>query len=137
VAKSPQERREEYESTKNVMFAATLSIGAAGTAAAAANYGPDEAFGFALGAAAALQYLSGLTSYTDNADSPVGLALGGRRFLAPVLLVLLVEGWPKLEAQFPSIAELGLHPSLPAAILGFFTYNVGKVVGKVVSGLGR
>jgi len=130
VVKSPEERREDYEQTKLRMFAATTAIGVGGTAFSSMMYGTNEAFSFGLGAIAAVQYLSGLSSYTDNAENPAGLALGGRRFLAPVLLVLLVIQWYKLEAQFPSIAALHLEPVLPFALLGFFTYNIGKVIGE-------
>ncbi|CAL1146736.1 unnamed protein product, partial [Cladocopium goreaui] len=34
--------------------------------------------------------------------------------------------WPRIEAQVPEIAALQLEPSLLPAILGFFTYTVGK-----------
>eukprot|EP00913_Durusdinium_trenchii_P012084 g11349.t1 len=36
--------------------------------------------------------------------------------------------WPRIEAQVPEIADLHLEPSLFPAILGFFTYTVGKVL---------
>jgi len=132
VVKSPEERRQDYEDTKLRMLGVTAGLGVAGTGVSAMMYSTDTAFSFGLGAVAALLYLSGLSSYTDNADTPVGTALGGRRFLVPVLLVLLVIQWYKLEAQFPFVASLGLKPELLPAILGFFTYNAGKVLSGAV-----
>jgi len=129
VVKSPQERKEDYEETKGSLVLATAGSGLIGTVAAFAGFGVNEAFSFGLGSLAALLYISGLSSYTDNAESPVGMAVGGRRFLVPVLLLLIVIQWDtKLEVLSPELASLGLDPVLPAAILGFFTYNLGKVL---------
>eukprot|EP00929_Paragymnodinium_shiwhaense_P016869 TRINITY_DN12554_c0_g1_i1.p1 TRINITY_DN12554_c0_g1~~TRINITY_DN12554_c0_g1_i1.p1 ORF type:complete len:437 (-),score=133.29 TRINITY_DN12554_c0_g1_i1:350-1660(-) len=130
VVKSPEERRAEYEAGKGVMFAVTLALGLIGTGAASMMYGRDEAIGFAFGSAAALQYLSGLSAYTDNAESPLGSVLGGRRFLAPVLLIIVIQQWPNFEANYPAIAALNIHPSLFAAIMGFLTYNIGTVASR-------
>jgi len=129
VVKSPEQRREEYEETKGNLVATTLALGVVGTGVALAAYGVNEAFSFGLGSFAALAYISGLSSYTDNAESPIGMAVGGRRFLVPVILLLLVIQWDsKLEVVSPEIASLGLDPVLPATIMGFFTYNLGKVL---------
>jgi len=133
VVKSPEQRRQEYEDTKLRMYAVTAGVGIAGAGYASVGYGMNEAFSFGLGSVAALAYLSGLSSYTDNAESPVGTALGGRRFLAPILLVLIVTGWEKIEARVEAIASLGLEPVLLPALLGFFTYSIGKVVGSMFS----
>mmetsp|Transcript_65088 Transcript_65088/g.121292 ORF Transcript_65088/g.121292 Transcript_65088/m.121292 type:complete len:390 (-) Transcript_65088:104-1273(-) len=129
VVKSPEQRREDYEETKGSLVLTTLALGMVGTGVAFALYGVNEAFSFGLGSFAALMYISGLSSYTDNAESPIGMAVGGRRFLVPVILLLLVIQWDsKLEVVSPEIASLGLDPVLPAAILGFFTYNLGKIL---------
>ncbi|CAJ1420524.1 unnamed protein product, partial [Effrenium voratum] len=51
----------------------------------------------------------------------------------PVVVLLIVQGWPRIEAQVPELAALHLEPSLLPAILGFFTYTVGKVVAGILS----
>jgi len=128
VVKSKEQRREDYEETKVQILATTAALGASGTVGFAVASGVDAAFSFGLGSLAALAYLSGLSSYTDNADNPMGMALGGRRFLAPILLVLLVEGWDRVEARIEPIAALGLHPQLLPAIFGLLMYSAGKVL---------
>jgi len=133
VVKSQLERRQEYEESKLRIYAATATLGVAGSGAAAALYGTSEAFSFGLGSIGALMYLSGLSDYTDNAESPVGTALGGRRLLVPVILVLLVTQWYKVEALAPAVAELHLQPQLLPALLGFFMYSLGKVIGGAIS----
>lgn len=130
VVRSVEERRQEYEATKVRMFAATSAFGFVGTGIGAVAFGTDEAFSFFLGSIGALLYLSGLSSYTDNAESPIATVQGGRRLLVPIILVLLVTQWYKLEILFPAVAALGLTPVLPVAILGFFTYNLGKLAAQ-------
>lgn len=129
VVKSREERRQEYDESKLRIYAATASLGAIGSGTAVLLYGTNEAFSFCLGSAGALLYLSGLSDYADNAESPLGTALGGRRLLVPVVLVLLVIQWYKVEALVPAVASLGLEPQLLPAILGFFMYSLGKVIG--------
>lgn len=129
--RSPEERRQEYEDTKVRMFAFTAAIGSLGTGFSMLMYGVNVAFSFGLGAVGGLSYLSGLASYTDNAENAMG-ALGARRLLTPVVVLLIVQGWPRIEAQVPEIAALQLEPSLLPAILGFFTYTVGKVLAGVL-----
>eukprot|EP00434_Breviolum_minutum_P010051 symbB.v1.2.008865.t1/scaffold558.1/size187683/6 len=46
--------------------------------------------------------------------------------------VLRGLGWSRIEAQVPELAELHLEPSLLPAILGFFTYTVGKVLAGIL-----
>lgn len=129
--RSPEERRQDYEETKVRMFAFTAAIGSLGTGFSMFTYGVNVAFSFGLGAVGGLSYLSGLASYTDNAENAMG-ALGARRLLTPVVVLLIVQGWPRIEAQVPEIAALQLEPSLLPAILGFFTYTVGKVLAGVL-----
>lgn len=131
VVRSRELKKAEYESSKMVMNFVVTLIGVLGSAFASVAFGANEAFGFALGIAAALQYISGLQAYTDNATSPLGATLGGRRFLAPLFLVILVQAWPRLELNVESIAALHLEPSLIAALMGFFTYNIGTVTSKL------
>eukprot|EP00931_Biecheleriopsis_adriatica_P004296 TRINITY_DN105992_c0_g1_i1.p1 TRINITY_DN105992_c0_g1~~TRINITY_DN105992_c0_g1_i1.p1 ORF type:complete len:407 (-),score=99.55 TRINITY_DN105992_c0_g1_i1:94-1281(-) len=131
VAKSPEERRQDYEDTKARMLGITAALGVSGTGMAFAMYSASAAFSFGVGSVGALLYLSGLSSYTDNAESPMGSALGARRLLTPVIVVLLVTGWPKIEAQVPALAELHLEPTLLPALMGFFLYSVGKVLAGV------
>lgn len=133
VVKSPEDRRQDYEAEKLKMFSVTSGLGVVGTASSVFMYGQDVAFGFFLGSIGALLYLSGLTNYADNAESPLATAAGGRRFLVPVLLVLLVIQWYKLEILFPVIASLHLNPSLPACVFGFFTYIVGQVAAGLMT----
>merc|ERR1719188_1071840 len=128
VVKSKEQRREDYEETKVQILATTAALGASGSLGFFLASGVDAAFSFGLGSVAALAYLSGLQSYTDNADNVMGQALGGRRFLAPILLVLLVEGWDRVEARIEPVAALGLHPQLLPAILGLLMYSGGKVL---------
>lgn len=130
VRRSPQERKDEYESSKTMMFASTASIGVVGSITGNLLFGSGVGFAFALGSAAAVQYLTGLAGYTDNAENPIGGAVGGRRFLAPVLLILIIQLWPNFEANYPAIAALHLDPSLLAGLFGFFTYNLGTVAGR-------
>lgn len=125
--RSPEERRQDYEDTKIRMFAFTAAFGGLGTGFSMVMYGVNVAFSFGLGAIGGLSYLSGLASYTDNAENAMG-ALGARRLLTPVVVLLIVQAWPRIEAQVPEIADLHLEPSLFPAILGFFTYTVGKVL---------
>lgn len=129
--RSPEERRQDYEDTKVRMFAFTAAIGGLGTGASILTYGVNVAFSFGLGAVGGLSYLSGLASYTDNAENAMG-ALGARRLLTPVVVLLIVQGWSRIEAQVPELAELHLEPSLLPAILGFFTYTVGKVLAGIL-----
>lgn len=129
VVKSPEDRKRDYEETKLRMYAITGALGLAGSGVSAVQFGIDVAFGFGLGSIAALSYLTGLSAYTDNAESPMGQMMGGRRLLTPVILVLVVQGWDRIEAQVPMIAELHLQPALLPALLGFFLYSVGKVLG--------
>jgi len=128
IVKSPRQRKEEYEESKVRLFATTSALGVTGSLCFYAASGFDAAFSFGLGALAALAYLSGLAAYADNADNPMGSVLGGRRFLAPIVLVLLVNGWDRIEARIPEVAALGLHPQLLPAILGLLMYSGGKVI---------
>jgi hypothetical protein len=129
VVKSREDRRQEYEESKLRMSASTAAIGVIGSACASVLYGVNEAFSFGLGSLAGLYYLSSLSDYTDNAENPLSVAMGGRRFLVPVILVLLVIQWYKIEALVPAVATLGVQPQLLPALLGFFMYSVGKVLG--------
>eukprot|EP00443_Scrippsiella_acuminata_P052169 CAMPEP_0115535984 /NCGR_PEP_ID=MMETSP0271-20121206/87536_1 /TAXON_ID=71861 /ORGANISM="Scrippsiella trochoidea, Strain CCMP3099" /LENGTH=300 /DNA_ID=CAMNT_0002968649 /DNA_START=18 /DNA_END=915 /DNA_ORIENTATION=+ len=67
VVKSPEERRQDYEDTKSSVSASTAFFGVVGTGAAAVLYGADGA----------LAYLSGLSNYADNAETPMGQVMGG------------------------------------------------------------
>lgn len=132
VVKSPEDRKQDYEATKGRMTAITATLGILGSILCFFMYGINVAFSFGLGSIGALSYLSGLSAYTDNAETPMAQVTGGRRLLVPVVVVLLVTGWPKIEAQIPAIAELHLEPSLLPAILGLFLYTAGKVLGAVL-----
>eukprot|EP00933_Yihiella_yeosuensis_P038096 TRINITY_DN32060_c0_g1_i1.p1 TRINITY_DN32060_c0_g1~~TRINITY_DN32060_c0_g1_i1.p1 ORF type:complete len:421 (-),score=73.35 TRINITY_DN32060_c0_g1_i1:54-1151(-) len=132
VVKSPEQRKQDYEDTKGRMSSITLGLGFLGTVVSQIMYGVNVAFSFGLGSIGALAYLSGLQNYADNADSPMGQAMGGRRLLVPVIVVLMIEGWPRIEAQVPQIADLHLQPELLPAILGFFLYTAGKVLSGVL-----
>jgi len=129
VVKSREDRRQEYEDSKGRILAATAAIGVLGSAGASVFYGVNAAFSFGLGSLAGLYYLSSLSAYTDNAENPLSIAMGGRRYLAPVILVLLVIQWYKIEALVPAVASLGLEPQLLPALLGFLMYSLGKVIG--------
>jgi len=128
VRRSPEDRKKDYEATKVRMFGITAALSGVGFVYTYAAYGVSIAFSFGLGAIGGLLYLSGLASYTDNAENPMGSALGARRLLTPVIVLLVVQGWPRIEVQVPEIAELHLQPALLPAILGFFVYTVGKVL---------
>mmetsp|Transcript_36093 Transcript_36093/g.83130 ORF Transcript_36093/g.83130 Transcript_36093/m.83130 type:complete len:419 (-) Transcript_36093:101-1357(-) len=132
IVKSPEDRRKDYEDTKVRMFGITAALGGLGTAYAFIAYSASIAFSFGLGSIGGLLYLSGLSSYTDNAENPMGAALGARRLLTPVVVLLIVQGWPRIEAQVPQLADLHLQPALLPAILGFFIYTIGKVLAGLV-----
>lgn len=128
VMKSPEDRKKDYEETKLRMYAITVAFGMIGSGVSSILYDVSTAFSFGLGSLGALSYLTGLSAYTDNAESPMGQALGGRRLLSPVLVVLIVTGWDRIEEKVPMIADLHLQPALLPAILGFFLYSVAKVL---------
>lgn len=132
VVKSPDDRRRDYEEEKLNMFLVTAGLGVFGSGFSMMIFGLGEAFGFFLGSIGALLYLSGLANYADNAESPLATATGGRRFLVPIILVLLVIQWYKIEILFPAIASLHLNPSLLATVCGFFTFIVGQVAAGLV-----
>eukprot|EP00913_Durusdinium_trenchii_P004481 g4160.t1 len=63
---------QDYEDTKIRMFAFTAAFGGLGTGFSMVMYGVNVAFSFGLGAIGGLSYLSGLASYTDNAENAMG-----------------------------------------------------------------
>lgn len=132
VVKSPEKRRQDYEDTKLAVTASTAALGVAGSVVSLVQYGADAALGFGLGSVGALLYLSGLSQYADNAESPMAQASGGRRLLVPVILVLIVANWEKLCFYVPALAASGLQPELLPLLAGFFTYVLGKIIGGMI-----
>jgi len=129
VVKSPAQRKEDYEETKDNLFLTTGALGVVGAVVSFALFGLDTAFSFGVGSLGALYYLNGLAAYSDSAEKAQG---GPPRLLVPVILVLVVVQWEKLCYYAPALTELHLHPEILPVLMGFFTYVIGKVASSLV-----
>lgn len=132
VMKSPAQRKEDYEETKDNLVLATALLGVVGAIVSFFMYGVSTAFSFGMGSFGALYYLSGLSAYADAAETPMGQVMGGRRLVVPVILVLFTVQWEKVCYYAPALGGLGVTPELLPVLMGFFTYVIGKVTSSLI-----